>query len=414
MNPSAASDPPEFRVVNAEVLLPDRAVPDGALHVRDGRIAAVGRRGSLGPWDGPVLDASAMGAAHVAPGFVDLHVHGGDGADFMDGDEAAFAAVLAAHGRHGVTSVIPTSTVADRPRTLRFLELARRFRLAGPDPARGLPRAPGAHLYGPFFAPDKVGCHPRLPARPPGEDDTAAFLEFADTILTATCAPELPGAIAFYRAAAARGIRLNAGHSNACWDEMAAAFDAGVRHVDHLYCAMSSVQSLRTRFGVPMRAGMGEFVLATPEMTTEVIADGMHLSADLLRFAVRMLGVGRLALVSDSSRAMDMPDGRYVFGPRDAGEPFDKRDGLGWSLDGASPASSVVGLDHMVAHMARVVGLPLHEAVRMASLTPARIAGLDRDLGSLDPGKSADFVLLGPDLSVRGVWVGGKELRRAV
>src|SRR6476619_5993947 len=118
-------------------------------------------------------------------------------------------------------------------------------------------------------------------------------------MLTATCAPELPGAAEFYRAAAAKGVRLNAGHSNATWAEMAAAYELGLRHVDHLYCAMSSVSSLRERCGTPMQASMVEFVLATADMTTEVIADGRHLSLVLLGSAATVKGAHKTALVTD-------------------------------------------------------------------------------------------------------------------
>src|SRR5262249_26764045 len=148
---------------------------------------------------------------------------------------------------------------------------------------------------------------------------------FLDTriIRIATCAAELPGAEDFYRAAARRGCLITCGHSNASWTEMMQAFDAGVRHVDHFWCAMSSVPSLRARFGTPMQASMEQFVLAHPEMSTEVIADGQHLSPELLEFAFRMKGPERLCLVTDANRAMDMPAGAYRFGPEEDGSWFE-------------------------------------------------------------------------------------------
>src|SRR4029453_1901081 len=164
-------------------------------------------------------------------------------------------------------------------------------------------------FYGPYFNEEKVGCHPKNPARPPDPDEYEQYLEFADVLLTATCAPELPGAAEFFRAAASKGIRLNAGHSNATWTEMAAAYEQGMRHVDHLYCAMSSVSSLRERCGTPMQASMLEFVLATDDMTTEVIADGRHLSPELLRFVSVVKGPARTALVTDWSAALEQRPG---------------------------------------------------------------------------------------------------------
>jgi N-acetylglucosamine-6-phosphate deacetylase len=396
---------PGIRIVNATLVLPDRVVPGGAIDVDNGRIAALGPQRALGGWVGPTVDA---GGDFVSPGFVDLHVHGGDNADFMDGTVQAFETVVRAHTRHGTTTIVPTSTVARHDQTLAFLHDTRELKRRGPQPPLGLGRVAGAHLYGPYFNEDKVGCHPRGPARPPTPDEYEQYLEFADVMLTATCAPELPGAAGFYRAAASKGVRLNAGHSNATWSEMAAAYALGLRHVDHLYCAMSSVSSLRERCGTPMQASMLEFVLATTDMTTEVIADGRHLSPELLRFVATVKGADRTALVTDCSRALDQPPGLYTFGPLDAGEPFYSDGGVGLLPDSTNLASSVRGMDFMVRHMHQQVGLDLPTAVRMASLTPATIIGLQDEIGSLAAGKRADLVFLDNGLNVSRVFVDGE------
>lgn len=394
----------EWRLVNATLVLPAELIERGAIHVRHGRIESVGRESALLPWKGPEIDA---GGRYAAPGFVDMHVHGGGGADFMDGTVAAFETACAAHLRHGTTSIVPTSTVARHEQTLRFLETCRLLKHSG---SRGrFARVVGAHLYGPYFAEDKVGCHPKDSARPPTPGEYEQYLDFAGdgTLLVATCAPELPGAPGFYRAARDRGVRLNAGHSNASWDEMAAAYDLGVRHVDHFFCAMSNYVSVRSRFGAPMRGGMMEFVLATDDMTTEVIADGRHLAPELLRFILRMKGVDRTALVTDCMRALDLPPGEYVFGPDDGGESVYSDGTVGLMPDRSGLASSVRGMDFMVRHLHQVVGVDMPTAVRMGSLTPARILGIDLDVGSLEAGKCADVVLLDEALNVSAVWVGG-------
>ena len=396
--------PAEWRLVNATLVLPDRLVEGGALHVRDGRIADVGRRDDLPPFTGETVDAAGRFAA---PGFIDLHVHGGGGADFMDGSPGAFATAIGAHLRHGTTGIVPTSTVARHEQTLRFLELCSAFRDV--EPVVPSARVLGAHLYGPYFADEKVGCHPRDEARAPTPAEYEQYLAFAadGSLLTATCAPELAGAAGFYRAAASRGVRLNAGHSNASWDEMAAAHGLGVRHVDHLFCAMSNYVSVRSRFDPPMRGGIMEYVLSSDDVTTEVIADGRHLAPELLRFALKMLGVDRVALVTDCMRALDEPPGTYTFGALDGGEPILSDGSVGLMPDGRSLASSVRGMDFMVRHMHKVAGVDLPTALRMASLTPAKILGLDADLGSLERGKRADLLLLDDDVRVRSVWVGG-------
>jgi len=398
---------PNLRIINATLVLPDRLIPGGAIDIQDGRVAAVGVEGQLGAWSGPAVDAAGR---FVAPGFVDLHVHGGDNADFMDGTIEAFETTIRAHTRHGTTSIVPTSTVARHEQTLAFLENVRTLQRRGAEPRRGLGRVVGAHLYGPYFNEDKVGCHPRDPARPPIPAEYEQYLDFADVMLTATCAPELPGAADFYRAAAAKGVRLNAGHSNATWTEMAAAHALGLRHVDHLYCAMSSVSSLRDRCGTPMQASMLEFVLATADMTTEVIADGRHLAPELLRFVAMVKGVDRTALVTDCSRALDQPPDSYTFGPLDGGEPFYSDGSVGLLPGSPNLASSVRGMDFMVRHMHRQVGLDLPAAVRMATLTPATIVGLQDEIGSLAAGKRADLLFLDPDLTVARVLVGGEAV----
>ena len=393
-----------FRIVNATLVLPDRVISGGAMDVEEGRIRALGPPRELGASSEPTVDAAG---GYVTPGFVDIHVHGGDNADFMDGTVEAFETVVRAHTRHGTTSIVPTSTVARHEQTLAFLQNTRALRVQGAEPQHGRCRVVGAHLYGPYFNEEKVGCHPKDPARPPTPVEYEQYLEFADVLLTATCAPELPGAADFYRAAAAKGVRLNAGHSNATWTEMAAAYELGLRHVDHLYCAMSSVSSLRERCGTPMQASMLEFVLATADMTTEVIADGRHLSPELLRFVVLVKGPDKTALVTDCSRALDQPPGMYTFGPLDGGEAFYNDGSVGLLPDSANLASSVRGMDFMVRHMHQQVGIDLPVAVRMATLTPATIIGLQDEIGSLAVGKRADLLLLDRGLNLTSVFVDG-------
>src|SRR5207253_414680 len=165
-------------------------------------------------------------------------------------------------------------------------------------------------------------------------------------------------------------------------------------HVDHLFCAMSDRARLRQSQSYPMRGGVMEATLLFDELTTEVIADGKHLQRELLRLAYKIKGPDRLALVTDCNRALDMPDGEYLFGPLDGGEPILRRDDVGLMPDGTALASGVTGMDHAVRTFLAATGAPLEEVVRMASLTPARIAGCDAERGSIEAGKVADLVVL--------------------
>jgi N-acetylglucosamine-6-phosphate deacetylase len=398
------------------VILEDRLLPDGIVAVERDRICAVRPGNGFGKEAGmAVVD---LKGGFLAPGFIDLHVHGGDGADFMDGTADAFRTVCRAHARHGTTSLLPTTTVARHEQHLAFLETCRKL-MASAGPASGGSDAPGnpaatrilgAHFYGPYFGLEARGCHPAAPVRPPIAAEYEQYLAFADSICTATVAPELPGAEAFVHACRQRGIRCNAGHSYATFAQMEEAVEWGVRHVDHLFCAMSDRARLRQSQTYPMRGGVMEATLFFDALTTEVIADGKHLAPELLMLAYKIKGADRLALVTDSNRALDMPDGEYIFGPRDGGEPIVRRDGVGLMPDGQALASGVTGLDHAVRTFYRQTGAPLPEVVRMASLTPARITGHAKNVGSIAPGKFADLVVLDATLQVREVYVGGQRV----
>jgi N-acetylglucosamine-6-phosphate deacetylase len=393
-----------FLFTNGTIVLEDRLLDDGQVQTFGPRIRSVGTVDSAVtvPHDTHVVD---LNGGYLVPGFVDLHVHGGAGYDFMDGTDAAFRNICQAHARHGTTSLLPTTTVARHDQHLAFLKVCRNLREADTGGARIL----GAHFYGPYFAKEARGCHPGAAVRPPKAVEYQQYLDF-DCIVRATVAPELPGAEEFVRACRARDIGCNAGHSYATFADMEAARNWGVSHVDHLFCAMSDRARLRQDQTYPMRGGVMEATLYFDDLTTEVIADGKHLSPELLKLAYKAKGPDSLALVTDCNRALDMPDGPYLFGPRDGGEPILRKDGVGIMPDGKSLASGVCGMDHGVRTFITLTGTPLVETIRMATLTPARVAGRDRDLGSIAVGKLADLVVLNRDLHVREVYVAGERV----
>jgi len=385
---------------NATLIRPDR-LERGDLIVVDGRIASPG---SATRESARVLE---LGGSFLAPGFVDLHVHGGDGSDFMDGTVEAFRTVCRCHARHGTTSLTPTSTVGRMDQYHRFLELCGELH----GEALGGARIVGAHFYGPYFARPARGCHPDQDFLVPSPENAETITRFVARLpLIITVAPEIENAEWLVRTYSARGVRFNAGHSHATFSRVEEAVGWGVRHVDHLFCAMSDRARLRQSQTYPMRAGVMEATLYFDELTTEVIADGKHLAPELLRFAYRCKGPDRLTLVTDAMRAVDMPDGEYWFGAAGTGERVRKLDGVGVTVDGTALASGAMGMDHCIRTMHHDAKIPLPEVVRMASLTPARILGVDDQLGSLEPGKHADLVVLDAALNVKQVYVSGERV----
>ncbi|WP_448953691.1 N-acetylglucosamine-6-phosphate deacetylase [Labrys neptuniae] len=387
-------------LLKGNVILEDAILEDAVIRCVDGRIAAIEPYGPQHR-DKELLDFSGR---YLSPGFVDIHVHGGAGADYMDGTVEAVRRTNIAHARHGTTSIFPTTTTGSFAQLDAMVKACENVQ-ASWTPADGA-RIAGIHFYGPYFAQDKVGIHAPEGRRDPVREEYEYFLG-REIIKIATCASELPGSLEFFDHARERGCFITCGHSNACWDELEAAFAHGMRHVDHFWCAMSSVASLRKRFGTPMQAGMEQYVLANPGMSTEVIADGIHLSDDLLRFAFRLIGPGRTCLVTDSNRAMDMPPGQYRFGSEEDGSLV-YSDGHSVRGEDGSLASSMHGMDRMVKTMARAIGTDLPAVIRMASLTPAELTGIAADVGSLAPGKRADIVVLSRDFEVERVLVGGE------
>lgn len=389
----------DFWLSNARLMLPDRELL-GSIRIRDGIIQEI-RPFSEGV---PVTRVIDFQQKIVCPGFVDLHVHGGGGSDFMDGDLDAFQTVCETHFRHGTTTLVATSTAGPHEFTLRMLRGAK---VAMERGTRGAQVA-GVHLYGPHFHQEAKGCHPS--PGPISDHQQNELLDFASIIRAATIAPEHPSARSFAMACKDKGIRLHMGHSHCTFQQAVEAVSWGVRHVDHLFCAMSDRARLRLSQTWPMRGGLLEATLGLDELTTEVIPDGCHLAPELLFLAWKIKGSDRLALVTDSMRGLDMPAGEYLFGPRECLEWVLSNGRVGLTRDGAALASSIQGMDECVRVMTRSAGIPLWEAVKMASLTPARIAGLDSLVGSLEQGKKADLVVFNEDMkwisSFRGVsWV---------
>ncbi|MBW8481700.1 N-acetylglucosamine-6-phosphate deacetylase [Actinomadura parmotrematis] len=365
-------------LTNARLVLPDR-VEAGDLHLDGAEIAAA-----------PVPGAAAvdLGGRYVVPGFVDMHVHGGAGASYQSGvaDDARRAAAF--HLSRGTTTTV-ASLVTGTPEELRAAVAC-----LAPLAAEGV--VAGVHLEGPYLARARCGAHDPDLLRAPDPAEFAALADLAGGHLRMiTIAPELPGALDLVRAAAARGVLAAVGHTEATAATVRAAFDAGARAATHLFNAM---RPLHHREGGPVAAA-----LADPRVTVELIGDGMHVAADVAALVFAAAGADRVALVTDAMAAAGLGDGDYRLGVMDVAV----RGGRATLAGGTSMAGSTITLADAFRRAVRA-GVPLPDAARAASLTPARALGLDGRIGTLEPGKRADLVVLEEDLTVARVMRGGR------
>jgi N-acetylglucosamine-6-phosphate deacetylase len=384
--------------INANIITDSGVIPDGMVIMRGDRIDSAGPRRDVPP-AAEIID---VGGRFLAPGFVDIHIHGGAGSDFMDATDADIETVFRYHAAHGTTSLCPTTATAPLAEILSALDALERYR-HGPQ---RFGRALGAHIEGPYLAMTKRGCHLPQFVRNPEEREWRQILE-RGPIASVTLAPELPGARMLVEELHNRGANANAGHSEALYQEIEDAADWGVRHVTHLYCAMTDAMNNRWR-GTPnpRSGGIVEAVYLDDRLSSELITDGKHLSREMLRLALRHKGYEKLAIVTDAMRGAGMPDGEYTFGPRH-GLVAVVKNGEARIPDGTALASSVFPMNEMVRVFRDLTGCPLWQAVRMASLTPAEIVHRAADIGSIATGKLADLIIIDDQLKVLATYVGG-------
>jgi N-acetylglucosamine-6-phosphate deacetylase len=365
--------------------------PPVDLHLSGGRIAATRPAGSPPPPGVRRIDG--RGAVAV-PGFIDLHIHGARGFDFMDATEEAFRLIGEYHAAGGTTSYLPTTATESPEAILACIDQADRCR----SQMIGGVEILGVHVEGPYMAPKKHGCHDPGYVRLPSPAENRQYLDRAPIIRRMTCAPELPGMPAFMREMSRAGIIPSGGHSEATLDQTREAIGNGMTMITHLYSAMSTIVKVGP-FRVP---GMLEATLLDDRLSTELIADLKHVSPDLLRLALKTKAEQTICFVTDAMRGAGMPDGTYTFGSA-RGTRAIVENGVARNLENTGFASSTVRMIDLVRNAVEAVGLDLASAVRRASLIPATILGIADRKGSLDEGKDADIVLLetAPRLEVR-------------
>lgn len=387
--------PERFALVNGRIVLPQRIEIGPALVVERGKIAGLSQPGDLGH-DLLQLDA---GGRLISPGLIDIHIHGALGHTFNEASDIAFASILRQNARSGVTALLATTATDSLEHLLASLAMMRRWMHSEHAGAYLL----GAHVEGPYFNPAQCGAQDPAQLRLPDDGTTEQLLTCRDVIRIFTFAPELPGALALTRRLVQLGIVPAAGHSAATEEEVMPVIEAGLRHMIHLWSAQSST----IRQGPWRKPGLLEVSLTDARVSGEIIADGKHLPPTLIRLAYKCLGADRLCVVSDATSGAGLADGSTF---RMGGMTYEVDDGVGMLRDRGAFAGSTTLLNQMLPVLVHRAGIPVTEAIRMASLTPAGVIGVEQSKGSLERDKDADIAIFADDFSAWRTIIGGRRV----
>lgn len=375
------------QLINGHILTPQGWLKDGSVLISDGKILEV-TNSDLAVIGAQVIDAKGMS---IVPGFVAMNVKGGGGHDFTECTEEAFRAAVGAHLKHGATTIFPTLSSSSAETILKGAAVCERLMAESASPVLGL------HLEGPYLNPKMAGSLYADTLKNPDPDEYRSILEKTDCIKRWDASPELPGAHDFVRYLHEKQIVAALSHTEAEYDDICAAYQVGFTHAALFYNAMPGFHKRREY----KYEGTVESVFLTDGMTVEVIADGKHLPPTILRLVYKLKGADKICLVTDAlsyagSDLKPVSDSQIII-----------EDGVCKLADHSSLVGSVATMDRLVRTMVQKADIPLEDAVRMASETPARLMGIDDRKGSLQRGKDADVVVLDHKLNVRAIWSGG-------
>ena len=383
-------------IINGTIITPFHLVSGKAIIIEKGRIREIVNKEELSTATLTGAEVIEGKDKFIVPGYIDIHVHGGGGSDVMDGDYEAINQIAIAHSHFGTTSFLPTTMTMSKDKIIRSLRSICEAVKKGTAGAEIL----GIHMEGPYINPEKKGAQKEEEIKKISIEE---FLEFnqasGNLIRLVTIAPEMPGAIGLIKYLYKQGIIASVGHSNATYVQTQAGIQAGLSHVTHTFNAMRGLHH--------REPGVVGAALTSPELTVEVIADGIHIHPIVLKILTQIKEDEKLVLITDAMRAAGLKEGTYDL----AGQEVIVTKGQARLKDGTL-AGSVLTMDKAVKNMVNKVGIQLPKAIQMASFDPAMSIGIDDKKGSLEPGKDADIVILNKNLETELTIVAGKIVYR--
>ena len=376
------------QIINAKILTPQGWLKDGSVLMRDNKILEV-TNCDLAVIGAELFDAKGM---YVVPGGVEIHCHGGGGSDFMEGTESAFRNAVKTHMKHGTTSIFPTLSSSSVDMINRAAETCTQLMSEKNSPILGL------HLEGHYLNMKMAGGQMPEYIKNPDPKEYIPIVENWPCIKRWDAAPELPGAMQFGKYISGKGILTSVAHTQAEFDDIKAAWESGYTHATHFYNAMPGFHKRREY----KYEGTVESIYLIDDMTVEVVADGIHVPPTILRLVYKLKGVEKACVITDAL-ACACAENAEAFDPRVIIE-----DGVCKLSDRSALAGSVATMDRLIRTLVQKAEIPVADAVRMATETPAKIMGVYDRKGSLAKDKDADIMILDDDMNLRAVWAMGE------
>ncbi|TCZ75327.1 N-acetylglucosamine-6-phosphate deacetylase [Paenibacillus albiflavus] len=382
----------EFWIVNANIVTEQGIVTNGSIQVIGSTIAAIHENGAAAP-QGEVIDAQG---SWVLPGFIDVHVHGGYGADFMDASKESLDTITRFHSSMGTTSIVATSMTAPREALDDVVESIAAYR-SNPMPYA---QVVGLHLEGPFLNPSKIGAqNPDYVVLPQIDWIQTWYDKYPGLIKTIALAPEREGALAMIEWCRDHGIVTAAAHTEATYADMQAAAKHGLSHSVHMYNAMKPLHH--------REPGTVGSILTMDEVSAEIIADGVHVHPTCIKLLAAMKTQENLLLITDAMSAAGLDDGLYQLG----GQDVLVKGGVARLKDGETLAGSTLTMIRGFQFLVEEVGLSVEQVSKLASGNPAKLLGLSDTIGSIAAGKHADLLLVTPSFELERVYVQGRQIQ---